>query len=78
MGASRSIRRKQELKKRKKRKKESKNKLNVISKALNSMPERCNKCDILFDKSNLEFYLEWQIIVGDHGQINLTCPNCGG
>ena len=76
MPTSRSIRRKRKLEERKKAQKKTKDKLGIISNTLGSMPESCNKCEVLFDKQELEFYLNWHIRVDHKGSITLSCPQC--
>tara|TARA_Y100000034_G_scaffold116166_1_gene154160 strand:- start:789 stop:1040 length:252 start_codon:yes stop_codon:yes gene_type:complete len=77
VGISRSIRRKKDAKEKKKFKKLFQDKLNNVSKSLDSMPMKCDECDIAFDKSRVESHSNWRIAVHDDGQINLVCDKCG-
>ena len=77
MGTCRSIRRKKELEERKKIRKKSQDKLNTVSRVLDSMPMKCDECDIPFDKTDIESHSSWRIAVHDSGKVDLLCPQCG-
>ena len=76
MKASRSIRRKKEQEERKRMRKENKDKLSTVSNTLDSMPKKCDECEVPFDKTDIESCSKWRLAVYDSGKINLVCPEC--
>ena len=56
--------------------KEATTKVDKLNQAVQSMPTKCDKCDMVFDNRNQEMLDSWKIAVYDDGPIHLLCPKC--
>ena len=48
----------------------------TIETALDRMPNKCDECDTIFDRTNSSALDKWRIAVYDDGPIHLVCPAC--